>query len=578
MPVKSPNNPAPHARDPFVGPLPFEEVDQDRFFGRDSAIEELFSMVWAYKTCVVYGQSGSGKSSLVRAGLIPKVREEGMELLPVARVQGTVGADGDLDRYRDPYTYFTLVSWGLHSDRLDCSVAEALATKPHPKNEYDEPVIRLAIFDQFEELFTAFPGYWQKRQSFVEDLRHALEEDPTLHVVLVAREDHLAEVREVAERLPDGLKGQFRLHRLDPLQATQAIDGPVRHLSDRTFDDGVVAALVNDLMKIKIRRGRGPAADAAGEYVEPVQLQVVCTELWRSLPPETMVITAADVKKFGDPNEALARFYNSRVTETARRTKVPDPYIRRWFEKVMITPAGTRAMAYQDDYDTAGLPNATVRDLEDQHLLRAEDRAGARWFELTHDRFIAPIRTANSRVRLLAVPKYWGLLAVAFSLAIFFAAGLSNEHSHDLGRALEVIGYVALLTIGVGQIAHRFAKSRMKPVKRGPGHRGQTAVVWTIRIVGLVAALFFVVGGIQLLYEADQYFRACLNSPNCIGPNGSDGPINTWENAAAYGNLWGGAVMLGFGTLIFASALWPPLYIWRIGRSQARRVAKPTAS
>ncbi len=563
--------------------MPFEELDKDRFFGRDSALEELFSMVWAYKTCVIYGQSGSGKSSLVRAGLIPKAREEGMELLPVARVQGSVSADLDLDSCRDPYTYFTLVSWGLQGDLLNSSLAEALDMKEPPRNEYGERVIRLAIFDQFEELFTAFPGYWQKRQSFVQDLGTALENDPALHVVLIARQDHLAEMREVAERLPDGLKGQFPLHRLRPQQAAEAIDGPVRHLTNRTFDDGVVAELVNDLMKIKIRRGKGLAGEAQGEYVEPVQLQVVCTELWRSLPPEVTVITTTDVKKFGDPNEALARYYNSRVSEAARRTKVSKPYIRRWFEKVMITPAGTRAMAYQDDYDTAGLPNATVRELEDQHLLRAEDRAGARWFELTHDRFIAPIRTANSRVRLLAALSYWGLLAIPFFVGIFFAAGLWNYRDHDLyGRALAVIGVMALLTFGVLQVSYRFAKTHMKPVRRGPGHRRRTALVWTLRSVALVAAVIMVWGAIDLLHEADRYFRACSNSPYCVIPKTLDpnygGSYNTWANLDAYFNLWWGAILLGFATLLFAIALWPPFYIWRVSRWQARTAPGPAAS
>jgi hypothetical protein len=582
MLAKFPDNQSLSARDPFVGPLPFEEMDQDRFFGRDSAMEELFSMVWAYKTCVVYGQSGSGKSSLVRAGLIPKAKEEGMELLPVARVQGSVSADLDLDSYCDPYTYFTLVSWGMEGDFLGCSLPEALGKKKPPLNEYGERVIRLAIFDQFEELFTAFPGYWQKRQSFVHDLGIALGNDPALHVVLIARQDHLAEVREVAERLPDGLKGQFPLHRLRPGQAAEAIDGPVRHLTNRRFEDGVVAELVNDLMKIKIRRGRGPAGDALGEYVEPVQLQVVCAELWRSLPPDLTLITGTDVKRFGDPNEALARFYDSRVTEAARRTKVPGPYIRRWFEKVMITPAGTRAMVYQDDYDTAGLPNAAVQELEDQHLLRAEDHAGARWFELTHDRFIAPIRTANSRARLPAAMSYWGVLAVAFFLGIFFGADLSNYRNHDLyGRTLEVVAAVALLTFGVGQVSQRLAKSRMKPVRRGPGHRRHTAAVWTIRIIFLLTAVFLVGKGIGLLREADQYFRACVNSPNCDSGNSDPnyfGPFDTWANTDAYGNLWGGAVLLGLAALLIAIALWPRFYIWRIGRWQARKEPSPAAS
>jgi hypothetical protein len=48
---------------------------------------------------------------------------------------------------------------------------------------------------------------------------------------------------------------------------------------------------------------------------------------------------------------------------------------------------------------TGGIPNAAVDALENQHLIRAEVRAGARWYELTHDRFIEPIQRSNATWR-----------------------------------------------------------------------------------------------------------------------------------------------------------------------------------
>jgi serine/threonine protein kinase len=61
----------------------------------------------------------------------------------------------------------------------------------------------------------------------------------------------------------------------------------------------------------------------------------------------------------------------------------------------LITPVGTRGTAYRGQTETAGIPNAAVEALENLHLIRGEWRAGARWYELTHDLFIEPIQESR---------------------------------------------------------------------------------------------------------------------------------------------------------------------------------------
>ena len=60
---------------PFVGPRPFEKEDSDRFFGRTRETEELLSLIIAHRAVLVYSQSGAGKSSLLRAGVIKRLEE-----------------------------------------------------------------------------------------------------------------------------------------------------------------------------------------------------------------------------------------------------------------------------------------------------------------------------------------------------------------------------------------------------------------------------------------------------------------------------------------------------------------------
>jgi hypothetical protein len=61
---------------PFVGPRPFEKEDSDRFFGRTRETEELLSLIIAHRAVLVYAQSGAGKSSLLRAGVIKRLEDQ----------------------------------------------------------------------------------------------------------------------------------------------------------------------------------------------------------------------------------------------------------------------------------------------------------------------------------------------------------------------------------------------------------------------------------------------------------------------------------------------------------------------
>jgi len=139
----------------------------------------------------------------------------------------------------------------------------------------------------------------------------------------------------------------------------------------------------------------GETVEVKGEFVEPVQLQVVCQGLWRDLPPDVTVMTQDHLQAFGDVDQALSGFYEQSIERAAQATGVKEGKLRAWFERSLITPAGTRGMVYRGRRKTGGIPNAMVAVLENMHLIRGEWRAGARWYELTHDRFIEPIQKSN---------------------------------------------------------------------------------------------------------------------------------------------------------------------------------------
>src|SRR5262245_10694939 len=185
------------AVEPYVGPRPFEEAEGDRFFGREHEARDLLALVLSERLVVFYAQSGAGKSSLINTRLIPGLRAERFDVLPVARVSGAV-PDGVAP---DNVFVFNLISdLGARDPELGAiaPTAEARATMTLARflGAEDEPAAGPAgatgyatmptalIVDQFEEIFTTYPEQWQARADFFRQLSVAQAAFPGLWVVL----------------------------------------------------------------------------------------------------------------------------------------------------------------------------------------------------------------------------------------------------------------------------------------------------------------------------------------------------------------------------------------------------------
>jgi hypothetical protein len=151
------------------------------------------------------------------------------------------------------------------------------------------------------------------------------------------------------------------------------------------------------LLTIRIRTPREGWKNVQGQYVDPVQLQVVGQSLWESLAPEEKTITREHLKDFGDVDKSLTVFYESVIASATAETGISEAALRRWFERSLITPNKTRGIVYQGEENTAGIPNRVVNQLVAQRLVRAELRSGGVWYELAHDRLIQPILDSNEQ-------------------------------------------------------------------------------------------------------------------------------------------------------------------------------------
>lgn len=171
-------------RSPYLGLRKFEVRDKDLYFGRANLVQRLLDKLGEAPFLLVLGASGSGKSSLIRAGLIPQLREK----------LGAGFRDLILTPDRDPFYSLaaSLRTAGFRQSELEplqSGQPEALSQVVQSLKPQDEDW--LIFIDQFEELFTLCQDL-QKRQAFVSGLVKLRDEpQPGVQLVLAMRADFL---------------------------------------------------------------------------------------------------------------------------------------------------------------------------------------------------------------------------------------------------------------------------------------------------------------------------------------------------------------------------------------------------
>lgn len=376
---------------PYVGPRAIGAGEP--LYGRDQERAALLDLLIAERVVLLHAPSGAGKSSLLQAGLVPDLIAEGFAVRPVIRVGMEPPADAPPGVNR--YVLSALVSLEegkrMPAELAGMDLATGLAAGEAGREDRSE----VLIFDQFEEVLTADPNNRAAKAAFFAELGAALR-SPRRWAVLAMREDYVASLSPYARAVPTRLKAMFRLDLLDVEGATQAARRPAER-AGIGFTDAAVRRLIDDLRQVKIQRADGGVGLELGPYVEPVQLQVVCRNLWARLPEGDVCIETEDIAAIGDVDAALTEFYDTQVAAVAGAGEATERAIRAWFGEQLISEHGLRGQVLHAAERSAGLANPVIARLIDVHLVRAEKRRGMTWFELAHDRMIAPVRASNAR-------------------------------------------------------------------------------------------------------------------------------------------------------------------------------------
>ena len=413
---------------PYKGLAAFEDSELDAllFFGRGREISAVASNVLASRLTVLYGPSGVGKSSLLRAGVARRLREQsGAPVVvhdswaedPAAGLIASVRAEcGELGP-----TAGLVDTIAAAAQLAGSGVGEADAARPKGVAGGELHL----LLDQFEE-YMLYHGVDGPLSAALPQLlrRPGLR----VNVLLAVRDDALAELDEFAGRIPELFGNLLRLDRLDREEGRAAILGPLARYSELSGEEFTAeAALVEAVLD-------EATAEAAG--VEAPYLQLVLERLWeRERAAGSRTLRLATLSELGG-TRAVVREH---VQGALERLTLPEQEAAARVVRQLVTPSGRKVSHEAADLaEYAAVDAGELRDLLEtlsrERLVRGVNGTpGAPTrYEIYHDVLGPPILAWQSEQqlrheRLRARRQRRRLLAIiaASLLALAVVAGIA---------------------------------------------------------------------------------------------------------------------------------------------------------
>ena len=224
---------------PYMGLHYFSEENADLFFGREALTQELVDRLESTHFLAIVGASGSGKSSLVRAGVVPALRKQGSLVCVItptstpleSLAKGLSNTAGSLDIEQIKKDISTnLEGFYLEVDRL---------IRENHARQF------LLVVDQFEELFTGYPPE-EERKMFIENLMNASSRKGRIRVVIALRADFYARCAGYQSLREALAHRQEFVGPMSPAELRRAILEPARRAGWQ-FQEGLVDLLLDDV-------------------------------------------------------------------------------------------------------------------------------------------------------------------------------------------------------------------------------------------------------------------------------------------------------------------------------------------
>jgi hypothetical protein len=394
-------------RNPWLGLASFTEETRAFFYGREDEVAELARRVQRKLLTILFGQSGLGKTSILRAGLVPRLRAQGYCPIYV-RIDYSREAPEPAVQIKQAIAQTARRS-GQWTQAGVAVEGESLWEFLHHRDDvlHDESgttLIPLLIFDQFEEIFTLAQSddFGRARAArFIADLADLVENRPPkeleakleedesaaerfdfarsdYRVLIALREDYLAPLEGLKAAMPSITQNRLRLAPMTGKQALAAVMLPGKRL----VSEEVAAAIV---------RFVAGGAEIANAEVEPSLLSLICRELNDTRIAQGRNEISLDLLA-GSHASILSNFYERSLADQP-------PAVRHIIEDELLTASGFRENVAEErllsSFTAAGAAPDTLAVLVNRRLLRIEERLDIRRVELTHDVLCSVVRSSR---------------------------------------------------------------------------------------------------------------------------------------------------------------------------------------
>jgi hypothetical protein len=269
----------------------YQKEDADRFFGRERETAQLYNAVHASNLVLVYGASGTGKTSVINCGLGNQFVES--DWLPLYVRRGT-----DLNRSLGREIAGAMKDGGLAGETPITERLRALYL------DHYRPIY--LVFDQFEELFIS--GTLPEQRLFYETIRQILASAATCKVLIVIREEYIAYLSALEKVIPALFDNRLRIEKLNDANLGRIIVGTARAAGIQMPDP--LATVHGILENIRDRR----------TGIDLTNLQVYLDRLWRADlerqgtgEPATVTFDPALVERVGKLGNVLSAFLDEEL-------------------------------------------------------------------------------------------------------------------------------------------------------------------------------------------------------------------------------------------------------------------------
>lgn len=332
---------------PYRGPFSFTSNDEDRFFGRAKETEELIKLIRNCQLTTLFGSSGTGKTSLIQAKLLPQLRREYFH--PVYIRINFESADPltftkhriveELRKWDPSLPGFqpkqTLINFAAHT-----AIYKGLV----------KPVL---FFDQFEELFTLGPkNNPAKISNFLLQLSDLIElrlsdnlknssnvyNISNFKVVFSLRQDWIAYLEDYSYIIPSVLENRYRLKKFNTIQAQDAIYLPAQDFILKGTANVIITEIGQPALSDDVSEDTASSNTSISNLaIDPFVLSLYCYQLYEKAVELGENFITIDLIKTNPSNKLIRNYYEEKIAGHHKlKTLIEDKLLNESGKRVML--------------------------------------------------------------------------------------------------------------------------------------------------------------------------------------------------------------------------------------------------